>query len=158
MHRFIIIALLSTISIPVLSQETAKIDSIHKSIKKVYRRKSVKFLQNKNDTLMFVTAYNKTTHEVLGVILITKRPHGNADLPRGEYHWYFPSEKIVLLRVTADNSDGRHVGRAEYLFQDGILVSKKQDKYMERDFSGLYSSTGFYKQLGAKYIREKFTK
>jgi hypothetical protein len=157
MHRLIIIALLSTISIPVFSQETAKIDSIQKSFKKLYR-KSVKFLWNKNDTSMFVTAYNKTTHEVLGVMLLIKGPYKNTDLPIGQYHYYFPSEKIVLLRVTADHSDGRHVGRAEYLFLDGVLLSKKQDNYIERDFSGLYSSAGFYKQLAAEYIREKFTK
>ena len=64
---------------------------------------------------------------------------------------------MLLIKVTADHSDNKHVGRAEYLFQNGLLVSKKQDKYIERDFSSLFSNAALYRQVATEYVKQKFT-
>ena len=156
MFRGMITVLLFSISFSALSQQNIDIDAIQKSFSKTYK-KSVKLLKNENDTSLFVTAYNKHTHEVLGVILLIKKWYKSPVLPVGQYHYYFFPENTILIKVTTDHSDNKHAGRAEYLFQNGALTSKKQDKYIERDYSDLFANAVSYRQIATEYIRQKFT-
>jgi hypothetical protein len=152
----IVTILLFSISLSTFSQQSPDIDSVQKSFSKAYK-KSVRFLKNENDTSLFVTAYNKHTHEVLGVILSIKKWYKSPVLTVGQYHYYFFPENMILIKVTADHSDNKHVGRAEYLFQNGKLASKKQDKYIEQDYSSLFANAALYRQISTEYIKQKFT-
>jgi hypothetical protein len=132
------------------------IDSVEKSFSKSIK-KSIKFLRNRNDTSFLLIGYDKYTHDVLGVSIALNKSFKSAPLTMGQYHYLFLPGNMLLIKVTADHSDNKHVGRAKYLFQNGLLVSKKQDKYIERDFSSLFSNAALYRQVATEYVKQKFT-
>jgi len=131
------------------------IDSVEKSFSKSIK-KSIKFLRNRNDTSFLLIGYDKYTHDVLGVSIALNKSFKSPSLTMGQYYLFLPGN-MLLIKVTADHSDNKHVGRAEYLFQNGLLVSKKQDKYIERDFSSLFSNAALYRQVATEYVKQKFT-
>jgi hypothetical protein len=155
MLRHVIITLLFFIPTYLFSQGNINIDSVLKPFDKTYR-KNLKLLKNQNDSSVFLTGYNKRTHEVLGVQILMNRSYFDGMLPSGQYSLHYYPNEIVLIRATADHSDGKHVGHARYLFQHGILVSKEQDKYIQRDYSSLFANSQLYKQVASEYLSQKF--
>jgi hypothetical protein len=155
MFRYVIIALLFSAPTYLFGQNNISIDSVLRPFDKTHK-KNFKLLKNQNDSAIFLTAYNKRTHEVLGVQILMNKSYSDGMLPGGQYSLHYYPNDIVLIRVIANYSDGKHVGHARYLFQYGILVSKEQDKYIERDYSSLFDNSQLYKQKAIEHLRQKF--
>jgi hypothetical protein len=155
MFRPAIITLLLFIPTYLFCQEKINIDSVLRPYNKTYK-KGLRLLKNKNDSSIFLTTYNKKTSELLGVQILINRPYSIELLPRGQYTLHYYPNELVLLRVTAHHSDGKHVGYARYLFQHNILISKEQDKYIERDYSILFANSQLYKQTASRFLNQKF--
>jgi hypothetical protein len=154
MFRVFIAIFFISISISVSGQDNKIMDSVGKIIKTKYKK--VKWIKNANDTALFITNYDKNTHALLGVIIFIRDTYHHPEFPAGQYHWYFLPDSTVLFKAFTSHSDGRHAGRARYLFQNGMLIAKDGNKYAEQDLSHIYPKAAQYKQAAREFLRQKF--
>ena len=154
MYRFFTAIFFICTWVSVSGQDNKIIDSVGKIINARYKK--IKWLKNSNDTSLFITSYDKHTHELLGVILLIRNTYQNPELPTGQYHWYFLSDSTVFFKAFTLHSDGRHAARARYLFQNGMLIAKDGNRYAEQDFRHLYPKAAQYKQAAREFLRQKF--
>lgn len=132
-----------------------EIDSITQPFRKEYI-KNIKLLKNKNDSSIFLTAYNKKSHKLVGVQILIESNYINSEFRKGQYTFHFYPDNLVLIKVSTEHSQGNRFGDARYLFKSGVLIYKEEDGFIDQDYSFLYTKSDTFKNLGNRFLKKKF--
>ncbi len=132
------------------------LETVLKSLRKSHKG-SLKILKSSSDSTGIVIGYKKSTHELLGVQILVRRAFIDPKYPTvSQYAFYFMPGDTVLLKIISEHSDGRHIGRALYVFKGSSRVLKDENKHVKSDYSDLFGKCEYYKQLAFQRIKEKF--
>jgi hypothetical protein len=155
MHKPIlaIIVFFLLVSNPLFSQDSIYIDSVVKHYNKAYR-KNLRLLKNRNDSTLFITAYNRKTGELLGFQFLVSDEKSSDLLRAGQYSFHLYPDGLVLMRIITKSEDRSQSGYAKYLYKNGVIVAREEGKNIDKEYSFLFYKLEEFKKAALEHLRQ----